>query len=90
MSFIQIGICYLPPPRNTQCGAAPISNSSRLVLGAGLVPSAVGSLASMQSAPLTPSLQNTQSGASKTTLPSFPEFRTNATGASIPVYGANG
>ena len=71
----QIGICYLPPARNTQCGAAPISNTSRLVLGAGPVPLAVGpgGLASMQSAPLSSSgPSNTTTGSTK---PSFTEFR---------------
>ena len=44
----------------------------------------------MQSAPLTPYISNAQNGTSKSTLPLFPEFRTNATGASIPVFGASG
>ena len=32
---------YLPPARNMQCGAAPTSNASRVVLGLGPVPLSV-------------------------------------------------
>lgn len=74
-----LGFCYLPPARNAQCDAAPISNASRIVLGFGPMPNeiaAAGGLEAMQNAPL---LNITYPpppvGA---TEPTFPEFRTQA------------
>lgn len=50
---MQLGFCYLPPGRNTQCNSKAGFSSSRIVLGGGMLPVAVRkSPTPMRSAPL--------------------------------------
>lgn len=78
-----LGICYMPPTRNSDCGAPAISNASRIVLGYGPMPTeviALGGIKSMQSAPLLHFPYPPDPGV---TEPTFPEFRTQASSVSI-------
>ena len=78
-----LGICYMPPARNSDCGASAISNASRIVLGFGPMPTeiiALGGIKSMQSAPLLDFPYPPDPGA---TEPTFPEFRTQTSSASV-------
>ena len=78
-----VGFCYMPPVRNSQCSAAPTSNTSRLVLGFGPIPTeveALGGIGSMHSAPL---MQYTYPPDPGATEPTFPEFRTKTISAAM-------